>query len=77
MRLKIIKCSTVSISLDILLKGQLNFLNNYFYIMALSGMDNHLGNVKNREKVDVIDIRMERSISIFKDIICFISKFSL
>jgi len=65
---KIIRTSTVAISLDILLKGQLEFLNNHFEVIAVSGQDKHLENVKKREKVKTIAIEMQRNISPLKDL---------
>ncbi|HLV42506.1 MAG TPA: glycosyltransferase family 4 protein, partial [Brumimicrobium sp.] len=66
--MKIIRTSTVAISLDILLKGQLEFLNNHFEVIAVSGQDKHLENVKKREKVKTIAIEMQRNISPLKDL---------
>jgi hypothetical protein len=34
---KLLRTATVATSLDILLKGQLRFLNNYFEVIAVSG----------------------------------------
>lgn len=69
MKDKLIRVSTVSISLDNLLKGQLSFLNNYFETVAISGYDQHLENVKQREKVRIIDIPISRKIELKQDVI--------
>ena len=69
---KLIRTATVSISLDILLKGQLSFLNRYYQVIAVSGQDVHLENVKNREKVLTVDVPMYRTISPFKDFVSLI-----
>src|SRR5690554_3439287 len=74
---KIIRTSTVAISLDILLKGQLEFLNNHFEVIAVSGQDKHLENVKKREKVKTIAIEMQRNISPLKDIKSLIQLYRL
>jgi glycosyltransferase involved in cell wall biosynthesis len=66
---KIIRTSTIPLSLDILLKGQLAFLKQYYEIIAVSGEDNSLRNIENREKVRVFPIEMHRQIAPFKDII--------
>jgi len=66
---KLVRTATVAISLDILLKGQLCFLHNHFEVKAISGQDNHLTNVKNREGVEVIDIPMSRQISLWNDLV--------
>lgn len=66
---KIIRTATVSLSLDILLKGQLRFLSKNYDIVAVSGQDAHLTKVQNREKVKTISVNFERKISPFKDLI--------
>ena len=71
---KIIRTSTISLSLDLLLKGQLSFLNDYFNIIAVSGEDEHLKNVSKREGVRIVNVEMQRQISPFKD---FISLYKL
>jgi glycosyltransferase involved in cell wall biosynthesis len=71
-RPKLIRTATVASSLDILLKGQLQFLNQYFDVIAISGQDEHLDIVKNREGVATMDIKIERKISPIKDLISLI-----
>jgi len=66
---KLLRTATVATSLDILLKGQLRFLHDHFEVKAISGQDNHLTNVKNREGVEVIDIPMSRQISLWNDLV--------
>lgn len=68
MKKKVIRTSTVAISLDVLLKGQLKFLNQEFEVIAVSGNDVHLENVAQREGVRVHSIPMQRKISPFKDL---------
>ena len=69
---KIIRTATVSISLDILLRGQLSFLNSKYEIVAVSGLDNHLELVAKREGVRVANVFMSRSISPLRDIVSLI-----
>tara|TARA_B100000768_G_scaffold180070_1_gene199145 strand:+ start:4347 stop:5537 length:1191 start_codon:yes stop_codon:yes gene_type:complete len=66
---KLIRTSTVAISLDYLLKGQLKFLNNHYEVLAASGTDAHLENVFLREGVRVVNVPMQRDISPIKDLI--------
>ncbi|OYX85621.1 MAG: glycosyltransferase family 1 protein [Flavobacteriales bacterium 32-34-25] len=66
---KIIRTSTVALSLDFLLKGQLAFLNQYFEVIAVSGEDEHLRTVAEREKVKTIAVPMQRNISPLKDLV--------
>lgn len=56
-------------SLNLLLKGQLSFLLKHYDVIAVSGYDDDLELVKNREKVAVKDIKMERQIAPFQDLI--------
>lgn len=65
---KLIRTSTVAMSLDMLLKGQLKYLNKYFKVVALSGEDDYLRNVKNREKVAILSVKMSRKINLLQDI---------
>lgn len=66
---KIIRTATIAMSLDLLLKGQLKFLNTNFDTIALSGEDEHLKTVRNREGVKTLNVSMERKISPIKDLI--------
>lgn len=62
------RTATISISLNILLKGQLNFLNRYYDITAISGNDDFLLELKQREAVKVFDIHMQRQIAPLEDL---------
>ena len=64
-------------SLDILLKGQLSFLNNYYEIVAISGEDEHLKTVKIRENIRTIEVHFERQISPIKDLISLIKLYQV
>ena len=71
-RVKIVRTSTISFSLDNLLRGQLKFLNQFFDVIAVSGSDQYLENVSVREGVRVININFSRGISFINDILCLI-----
>lgn len=66
---KLIRTSTVAMSLDFLLKGQLAFLNQQYEVVAVSGEDEHLRTVAEREKVRTIAVTMQRNISPLQDLI--------
>lgn len=66
---KIVRTSTVPESLFSLLKGQLNFLSNYFEIIGISSDGEFLSETSKREKVKTIAVHMERKISPLKDLI--------
>ena len=65
---KLIRTSTVAVSLDFLLKGQLSFLQNNYEVLAVSGTDEHLDAVAGREGVKIRGLDMQRKISPFKDL---------
>jgi len=65
---KLFRISTVPMSLNYLLKGQLRYLNQYFEVVAVSGNDAHLQEVAQREEVRVVPLPMERTISPLKDL---------
>lgn len=64
---KLIRVSTVPISLNILLKGQLEFLSRHYDLTAVSGAGPDLEEVKSREGVKVHALEMQRQISPVKD----------
>jgi glycosyltransferase involved in cell wall biosynthesis len=70
---KLIRITTVPISLEKLLEGQLAFLNEHFYVVAISGGGPSLEIVREREKVEIIEVKMERKIHLLKDLISFIN----
>nr|WP_315212126.1 glycosyltransferase family 4 protein [uncultured Flavobacterium sp.] len=65
---KLIRTSTVAISLDYLLKGQLSFLQKDYEVLAVSGYDYHLNKVAARERVRTRALVMRREINPFKDL---------
>ncbi len=66
---KLIRVSTVPSSLNILLKGQLEFLSHEFEIIGVSSHGDDLTETQLREGIKVIPINMERGISPLKDLI--------
>jgi glycosyltransferase involved in cell wall biosynthesis len=66
---KLIRVTTISLSLDKLLKGQLHFLNNYFEVIGVASDIGSLAHVGTREGIRVIDLPMEREISMVKDVV--------
>ncbi|WP_294307042.1 glycosyltransferase family 4 protein [uncultured Chryseobacterium sp.] len=71
MKIKIIRTSTIPLSLDILLKGQLSFLSKKYEVVALSGNDENLKIVGQRECIRTISVEMKRKISILQDLKSF------
>ena len=67
-RKKIIRITTISFSLDTLLKGQLSFLNNYYEVVGIASGKKELQKVSKREDIRVINIPMCREISLWQDL---------
>ena len=65
---KLIRVSTVPMSLNILLKGQLKFLSQHFDLTAVSGAGKDLDEVAEREGVKVHPLEMHRQISPVQDL---------
>lgn len=72
MQKKIFRISTVPGSLSGLLVGQLKMLNQYYDISAVSSPGPEMDIIKEREGVRVIEVPMERRISILKDFISLV-----
>ena len=62
------RTATISMSLNVLLKGQLKFLNQHYDVTAISGSDDFLLELKQREGVEVFDIEMQRQIAPIEDL---------
>jgi glycosyltransferase involved in cell wall biosynthesis len=69
MKFKLIRITTVPISLKILLKGQLKYMNQYFDVIAVSCKGDELEEVSTREGVITKDIEMSRQITPIKDLV--------
>ncbi|HUH52331.1 MAG TPA: glycosyltransferase family 4 protein [Flavobacterium sp.] len=69
MRTKIIRITTVPISLKMLLKGQLRFMSeNGFEVIGISSSGNELQEVEDEEGIRTIALEMTRTISPLKDL---------
>lgn len=69
---KIVRTSTVPISLNVLLKGQLKFLAKKFEVVGISSEGEDLQEVAEREGIKTTVVEMERGISPFKDLISLV-----
>lgn len=69
---KLFRISTVPMSLNILLKGQLRYLRQFYDVTAISGAGAELDEVEEREGVKVHPIGIERRISPLKDVMSLI-----
>lgn len=73
MKKKILRITTISESLNILLKGQLGFLNQYFEVVGVADGEELLAKVSEREGIRTVHIPIKREISIFNDLKSLIS----
>lgn len=74
MKKKILRITTVPISLKILLKEQLKYMNKYFEVVGVSSEGDELRDVESDEGIRVVELDMSRKITPFKD---FISLFKM
>ena len=66
---KLIRVTTVPISMNILLKGQLSFMNEFFNVIGVTGYDEkHYNEVKEREGISLHRVEMKRTISLLHDL---------
>lgn len=72
MKKKLIRITTVPISLKVLLKGQLHFMNQFYEVIAISSKGTDFEEVLNQEKVIGHSINMSRQITPLKDLIALI-----
>ena len=64
---KLLRLTTVDISLNSLLKGQLRYLSQYFEVVGVAADTGVLQQVAEREGVRVVDLPMHREISLWAD----------
>ena len=69
MKAKLVRITTVPVSMNIILKGQLTFMNQYFNVIGVTGYDKkHFNEVAKREGIRMIPVEMSRPINPVKDI---------
>lgn len=68
MPIKLIRITTVPLSLKVLLKGQHKFMSNYFKVIGVSSPGQELEEVKLEEAIEVVPIEMSRKITPIRDI---------
>jgi len=65
---KLIRITTVPSSLRTLLKGQLQFMNNHFEVIGISGDGHALEDVRQNESIETHVVEMTRTITPLKDV---------
>ena len=68
MKRKLIRVAASPISLDLLLKGQLNYLSGFFAVLAVASPGAEHARIRRREGVETVELEIERSISLWKDL---------
>jgi glycosyltransferase involved in cell wall biosynthesis len=77
-KIKLIKMTTVPISMNIILKGQLAFLNQYFEVLGVTAFhEKHFHEIEKREGIRMIRVDMARAIAPFSDIQALIKLYFL
>ncbi len=66
---KVIRISTIPLSLNLLLKGQLKMLSAEYEVVAVSSPGEELEEVARREGVRTVSVPIERHIAPFKDLV--------
>ncbi len=78
MQKKLIRITTVPISMAGLLNGQLKFMTNYFNVIGISSpSDGMLDQVSIQQKINTIPVEMTRKITPIKDLIAVFKLFKI
>lgn len=72
MKKKVIRISTIPMSLDVLLQGQLRMLSEHYEVVGVSSPGADLEKVEKREGIRTVAVPMERKIAPFKDLVSLI-----
>lgn len=70
MKKKLLRLTTSDISLDSLIKGQLNFMSQFYEVVGVSNNTGKLEAVAQRERVRTVEIPMHREIAPLADLKC-------
>lgn len=72
---KLIRITTVPISLEKLLTGQLRFMNSFYEVIAVSSDKKHLERIGAQEEIGTFHLEMSRKITPVRDIIAVFKLF--
>ena len=72
MKQKIIRITTVPISLEKLLSGQLQFMSSFYKVIAVSAQKENLERLGKKQEIEVFPLEMTRKITPFKDVFAVI-----
>lgn len=68
MKKKLIRISTVPLSLMELLRGQLGFMSQYYDVLGIASPGKEMELVKENENINTLEVKMTRTISPLKDL---------
>lgn len=77
MRKKLVRVAAVPMSLDLLLKGQLQFLNGHFDVLAVASPGEEHERIRKREGVRTVELPIERTISLARDLASLVRLYGL
>ncbi|MFV5701782.1 glycosyltransferase family 4 protein [Flavobacterium sp. XS2P12] len=72
---KLIRITTVPLSLDKLLSGQLNYMNSFYEVTAVASEDDYLKKIGIKENVKTFTIEMSRKITPIHDLVAVVKLF--
>ena len=72
---KLIRITTVPLSLDLLLSGQLNYMNSFYDVTAVASEDEYLKKIGIKESVKTFTIEMSRKITPILDLVAVVKLF--
>ena len=67
--IKLLRITTVPVSLKLLLKDQLKFMNQYYKVVGVSSSGRELEDVKKEQEIRTIELDMSREITPVKDLV--------
>lgn len=72
---KLIRITTIPLSLDKLLSGQLHFMTAFYDVIAVSSDNAYLQKIGNKEKTRTFSLAMSRKITPFSDLVAVVQLF--
>ncbi len=77
MKKKLIRIAAVPMSLDLLLRGQLRYLSEHYDVLAVASPGEEHARIRQREGVATVELEIERTISLWKDVKSLVRLFLL
>jgi glycosyltransferase involved in cell wall biosynthesis len=75
MKNKLVRITTVPLSLDLLLSGQLNYMKSFYEVTAVSSDGDYLKKIGSKENVKTFTIEMSRKITPMHDLVAVVKLF--